>query len=171
MSELLKAWRNGKRGKFRRIDGGKLKFIRSADGVVEKQTTSTAGMAADLGTPAADVHMTDKAKVCACGQEIAKCSCVKKEFPAEREAYDKDSGPICKGCRIEKSGCSCGKVEKQDCDCAHDGLCRDAKDCDCDCDDRATCTHKAEVKAPAMVSPENVTKLDALIETLESRLG
>lgn len=38
MSELLKAWKNGKRGKFRRVDGGKLKFIRSDDGKVEKTT-------------------------------------------------------------------------------------------------------------------------------------
>lgn len=173
MSELLKAFKNGKRGKFRRIDGGKLKFIRSEDGVVEKDVTSTAGMEAQLGSPAAEVHRTDTpgVKCRECG--VAKCTCLKKEFPAEREAHAQDGVEICKFHGAEKEKCECGKVEKAACDCEHPGLCKDAADCDCDCTDRATCEHRGpKVDVPSTMSvPENVMKLDQLISTLEAKLG
>jgi hypothetical protein len=98
VSELLKAWKSGKRGKFRRVDGGKLKFIRSEDGVVEKEAgvTTTAGMVEDMGEPAAGVALTDKPKVkCpVCG--LAKCNhAVKKSC----------------GCKVEECDCERSKVE------------------------------------------------------------
>lgn len=61
MSELLKAWKNGKRGKFRRIDGGKLKFIPSDTGVVEKEADP--GFATDT-----DSCLCKDGKSCACNK-------------------------------------------------------------------------------------------------------
>ena len=151
MTELLKAWRNGKRGKFRRVDGGKVKFIRSHDGVVEKDATTTAGLASDMGSPAAEVSLTDIP--CAkCG--VAKCSCVAKS------------------CDCLEKVCTC-KVEKHEaCVCTHDGLCKDAAECDCNCTDRATCDHKGNAAVPLLASsPETMAKVDDLIKTLESKLG
>lgn len=170
MEDLFKAYNEkGEQGKFRRIDGGKVKFIRSKDGVVEKEATSTAHHDADLGSPAAEVVGADgmkrkKVEKCDCSLLVkcASCSPVKKATPPVH--------PICKGCGMpaplckcgaevvkasegmcEECGespelCKCGNVEKSEdtCDCSHEGLCKQDVDCPCDCTDRATCKHRAD---------------------------
>ena len=106
MDSISKAFKNGKRGKFRRIDGGKLKFIRSHDGKVEKDATSAAGMDAQLGSPAAEVMATSGAKKsktkCQCGSALEKCGC---KTVAKHDRDDEK----CEVCGNLGRECECGK--------------------------------------------------------------
>lgn len=96
MSELIKAWKNGKRGKFRRVDGGKLKFIRSDDGKVEK--TTDAGFVTDTAScvcKAGDACSCDMAKDAVAKNE-ATCDCThegvcKDEVACECDCTDPDT--------------------------------------------------------------------------------
>lgn len=142
MEDLFKAYKDGKRGKFRRVDGGKVKFIRSEDGVVEKNTTSSADAWAQLDTPSAEVQATDgmkPKKVCKCTfmQKCSEHSVTKAQPPVH---------PICEGCGMPMPLCKCGDVEKEadSCDCKHEGVCKEAADCPCDCEDRAKCQFRAD---------------------------
>lgn len=170
MSDLSKAWKNGKRGKFRRIDGGKLKFIRSEDGKVEKDATSIAGHDAQLGSPAAEVMATGglkRAKVCKCGSghSVAKCGC-------KVEKHD-GPGEICKMCGGRGDECVCNKkVEKNEstCDCTHEGLCKEAVDCNCDCTDRDTCRYRIS-DDQKREGPDPVEGLNTVLKALEARVA
>lgn len=149
MSELLKAWRGGKRGKFRRIDGGKLKFIRS-DGVIEKE-------APDPSVEAA-VCACKSDKLCKCGnvsKDASTCDCT-------HEGVCKDDVECDCGC-TDRATCShrADAVEKAEptCDCTHEGVCKDDQSCGCDCEDRASCTHSSKVD------------LDELITKMELRVS
>lgn len=114
MSDLIKAWKNGVRGKYRRVDGGKVKFIRSNDNVVEKEAVTASGYAGDMGSPDADVMMTEEGE-CKCGRKKGKpCTCNTSE--------------------VSKSECPHGNGE----DC---GLCKEA--CDCEDVEKCACKAKA----------------------------
>jgi len=92
MSELIKAFKNGKRGKFRRIDGGKLKFIRSDTGKVEK----------DLDP----IHTTDTAS-CVCKSGDA-CTCDLKKNEATCDCTHEG---VCK----DDVDCDCDCTDRKTC--------------------------------------------------------
>ncbi len=139
---VSKAIKNGKRGKFRRVDGGKMKFIRSEDGVVEKDVTSAAGHDAAIGSPAAEVMATSGAKkakaLCKCGTGMEKCGCKK----------------------VEKNASTC--------DCTHEGVCKEDANCNCDCTDRETCRYRISDDAKDEGS-DPIKALDAVVKALAAR--
>lgn len=107
VDELEKAVREGVQGKYRRVDG-KTVFIRSDDKkvtkgpdrlkgrkLVMKDTTTAAGMAAQFGSPSAEVMMTDGAK------RKKTCKCISKA--------------VCKCETVAKKACGC--LEKTSCGC------------------------------------------------------
>lgn len=89
MSDLSKAWKDGERGKYRRVDGGKIAFIRSKDGKVMKTEESDA------------VHETDTKKACWCGEK----GCTKH---LSKGCLCKHEG-VCKGYALCKCECEEGK--------------------------------------------------------------
>lgn len=104
MSDLVKAWKNGKRGKFRRVDGGKLKFIRSEDGVVEKDADP--GFVTD--TPTCLCKVTDP---CGCGKRPKGEMQVEKAEEPSPATCDCSHPGVCK----DDVDCPCDCTEHETC--------------------------------------------------------
>jgi hypothetical protein len=165
MSDLVKAWKDGKRGKFRRIDGGKVAFIRSDDGKVEKDgSCAFCDKEATEMVPRAEG--LDPIATCASHVAMAQNSLNKEAVTAEGMAADMgDAAEVHatdKPCACGKKVCKgkCGmKKNEATCDCSHEGICKEDEACECDCTDRATCKMRVS----------KMSTVDALIEKMHDK--
>lgn len=131
------------------------------------------GMTAGLSVPEAKVLVTDVGTLCptckkpkgdckckgdcGCLTKSEDCGCGKKKSRLVKG--DVQEQAFCKKCRGELGKCKCLRKEAT-CDCTHEGLCKDAKDCGCECGDRATCSYTGIEKSG----------LDSLIDVLSKQV-